>query len=1078
MRRLFLTASLIALCGLTRPALAQWSDDFSDGDFTTNPAWSGDTSRWTVVPFGTDFALRTDGDPQSDTLHLSTPSTTAFGSWRFSFRWEGGRPSNFNMVRVFLLADTADLKGSLHGYYLQLGTNSRDLRLYRSDPAEPDGRLLLGQSASDLLAEDDRTVQVDVMREATGTWRVSLDGSTVLTAEEGAPSMTPGAYFGFWVKHSATRGRSYFFDDVVVTGTTGPVDGDPPRLLGVAVLDETRLEVTFDEPTLACTPEHFDISEGIGSPVGFERCDDEGQTTYVLLLPAALLPGRSYVLTARNIPDLSGNVLTEATMPFTTPFAAPIPSHRDVVINEISYDPPVADLEYVELFNRSSAAFDLHDLAISDNRLAPVPLTSETRLLEPGAYAVLVQDGPAFTAQFPGVAFLAVPDWPALNNAGDAVVLWAGDAVIDSVAYLPAWGGTDVALERRDPEGPSQAKVNWASALDPRGGTPGARNSVFAPDRTPPVLRFVDQVAERVIGVLFDEPLDPRDVTPDHFTLGGARPSAAEPVEDGSRIRLTFATAIDADRLVVEAVRDLTGNVLGTAEALVARLAAPGDVRITEIMYDPLADAFDGVIDQPEYVELFNPTARLVSLTGFFWTDLPDERGQADTLRFSFTPAGLPPGGYAVVFSQPMTLSADDLFSQSQLVLAFPEDYAAQGVVLLPVIGSSLGLRNGGDLIRLHRADGQPIGEVLDEPDWHNGGLASTSGISLEKIDPTGPDDVATNWTSSPSPKGGTPGLPNAVQPPASARPPRPGDLILNEILYEPLADADDGLPDQPEYLELFNRSPDALNLNGLFLTDLPDETGHADTLRIGFTPVVLSPGRYAVTFTVPSGVSTADVIGVLTKPFPSLAAALTAGEAVLLPLRRTLGLDNGGDLIRLHADDGALLDEVFYDPSWHHPNLRERRGVSLERIDPDGPSDGADNWTSSIAQSGGSPGQANTVTLPPGLPSESPGLVIEPSPFSPDRDGVDDVAGLRYTLRNDAALIRVRIYDASGRPVRTLVASGLSGRTGTLVWDGLDDEGRSLRIGIYVVFLEAVSAEAGTTEAFKRPVVLARPLN
>ena len=43
---------------------------------------------------------------------------------------------------------------------------------------------------------------------------------------------------------------------------------------------------------------------------------------------------------------------------------------------------------------------------------------------------------------------------------------------------------------------------------------------------------------------------------------------------------------------------------------------------------------------------------------------------------------------------------------------------------------------------------------------------------------------------------------------------------------------------------------------------------------------------------------------------------------------------------------------------------------------------------------------------------------------------------------------------------------------------DGLGDDGRDLRIGIYVVLLEAIDTAGGTTEAFKEPVVLARPLN
>jgi len=299
---------------------------------------------------------------------------------------------------------------------------------------------------------------------------------------------------------------------------------------------------------------------------------------------------------------------------------------------------------------------------------------------------------------------------------------------------------------------------------------------------------------------------------------------------------------------------------------------------------------------------------------------------------------------------------------------------------------------------------------------------------------------------------------------------------VVNEIMYEPRADAFDDRPDQPEYVEFFNRSAEALQLNGLFLTDRPDENGVADTVRIAFAPAALPPGGYAVVYTVPSGTPADSLSLVLTRPFPDLDP--NAADVALLPIRRSLALDNGGDLVRLHTPDGVVLDEVAYSPEWHHPNLRDTRGTALERITPEAPSDLPENWTSSVAVAGGTPGLRNSVFLLSDAPVERPGITVEPSPFSPDRDGMDDVTEIRYTLRADAALVRARIFDASGRLVRTLEDTGLTARTGALLWDGLDDDARELRIGIYVVYLEAVSPQAGSTEAYKAAVVLARPLN
>ncbi|MEM8560255.1 MAG: hypothetical protein AAGG50_20740, partial [Bacteroidota bacterium] len=128
-------AFALLACLIPLGAAAQLTDDFADGDFTSNPAWTGDTERFAVVPFEADFALRSDGLAESDTIALATPSTTAFGTWRFRFRFEDNLTTGKG-TRVYLVANTDDLKGEVQGYYVQIGTNNGDeIRLYRQDGA-------------------------------------------------------------------------------------------------------------------------------------------------------------------------------------------------------------------------------------------------------------------------------------------------------------------------------------------------------------------------------------------------------------------------------------------------------------------------------------------------------------------------------------------------------------------------------------------------------------------------------------------------------------------------------------------------------------------------------------------------------------------------------------------------------------------------------------------------------------------------------------------------------------------------------------------------------------------------------
>lgn len=304
--------------------------------------------------------------------------------------------------------------------------------------------------------------------------------------------------------------------------------------------------------------------------------------------------------------------------------------------------------------------------------------------------------------------------------------------------------------------------------------------------------------------------------------------------------------------------------------------------------------------------------------------------------------------------------------------------------------------------------------------------------------------------------------LPLAYQPEQNA-------LLLNEIMYAPEADDFDDRPDQVEYLELRNRSDRLLTLHHLVLTDRPDESGVSDTLRPG-RKVALQPHGYGVIAAAPEG-ATAPSESALTAAFPS--APVAADSVAYLPVDAArLGLRNDGGLVRLHSGERPVAT-VEYSPDWHSPGLEDPQGTALERISPSGDAQSADNWTSSPAKAGGTPGSPNAVGLAPAdVPDRK--LTVSPSPFSIERNGATRI---QYRLSGAPNLVRARIYDARGRKVRTLEDARLTGRTGELVWNGRDDAGDRVRIGVYVVLFEAIRAEEGTIARMKAPVVVARPL-
>jgi len=302
----------------------------------------------------------------------------------------------------------------------------------------------------------------------------------------------------------------------------------------------------------------------------------------------------------------------------------------------------------------------------------------------------------------------------------------------------------------------------------------------------------------------------------------------------------------------------------------------------------------------------------------------------------------------------------------------------------------------------------------------------------------------------------------------------RPGaaDVILNEIMYAPRTDDFDGRPNQVEYVELLSRADRALSLNGLFLTDRPDESGVADTLQLG-RRVVLPARGYGILAAAPDGAHRPDASR-LAEAFPE--APIGADSvAVLLADAARLGLTNDGTLLRVHRADGPTVAEVEYRPDWHAAGLEDPTGTALERLSPSADARAPDNWSSSPAPSGGTPGLRNAVRLPPTDASSDADLRAAPSPFAIEHDGGTRI---QYTLDTAPSLVRIQIFDARGRRVRTLEASRLSGPSGELVWNGRNEEGHRVRVGVYVVLLEAVRAETGTVTQLKTPVVVARPLD
>lgn len=267
----------------------------------------------------------------------------------------------------------------------------------------------------------------------------------------------------------------------------------------------------------------------------------------------------------------------------------------------------------------------------------------------------------------------------------------------------------------------------------------------------------------------------------------------------------------------------------------------------------------------------------------------------------------------------------------------------------------------------------------------------------------------------------------------------RYNDIVINEVMYAPVQDA-------PEWIELFNTSDRPIDMLGWSICD------NSDTVLIASAGISIPAGGYLLIS------RSASVEG------------LAAGCPVALCSLPVL--NNSGDAAVLYDPSGRCIDSLLYSAQWAEHSAA---GISLERINPYMPSVDPQNWKASVSPSGSTPGVKNSVFILV-MPAQ-PSLSISPEVFSPDGDGYEDNAVISYRLTETVSRLNIRIYDSQGRMVRHLANNSSSGAEGFLIFDGRNDEGRPLRIGIYIMLFEALGGSTGRLYTEKKAFVIARRL-
>ncbi len=718
------------------------------------------------------------------------------------------------------------------------------------------------------------------------------------------------------------------------------------------------------------------------------------------------------------------------------------PSRYAIVISEILYKPSTTGTEWIELFNRSGDTLNLKKWKIADEAAldAPKTLTGGDFPLAPQEHLVVGRDSVKFMTHYADFAARAIflSTFPALNDNGDMLLIQdSGGAVIDSLFYEDTWGGgTDRSLERREADAPSFVPSNWGTSEDPSGATPGRMNSL-----TPLPL----DVAVFSSDVRFD-PL---------------HPSAGDSVYIDALIRNVGTAAVDTlCRVFVyfDADRDsqpVLSELIDSAEVLLQMAGDSVPVRAGWKVpsFGKLAGgvragwshrigirvdyAYDQKLQNNLAFAELSTSVRAGSLVVNEILYQPDtsqvefvevyHRGTAVLDLKDWTISDLSSLKPITAVGHLLSPGAFRVFAGDSLVFSRFPTLAESSVVVVPGLPS---LNNDGDLIVL--AD--DVGAVVDSVRYENvwGGR---NGVSLERVSYDAPSGLPANWTSCLDAAGATPGRANSI---LSVKPILPQTMVINEIQYSPFTG-------EPEYVELFNRSDSTIDLVHWAL-----QVGNRKSL-LTTRPFPVSPGGYVV------------LAG--KTAFPS---RFSFPDSVLLvPLDGLPSLIDAGTQVTLRDLTGRAVDSLYYVPSWGGGE-----GISLERKRPDNPSGAASNWGSCVFPEGGTPGEVNSLFV--GALPRKARLSAEPNPFFVDRG---EATTIRIDLPVTQARLTVRIYDHQGRLIRTLLNHSPSGSHREITWDGKDRTNRTARMGIYVIYVEAIDDTSGYSQRVKATVVLGRRL-
>lgn len=739
MKTLFIVLTLLS------PLLAwnQVTDDFSDGDFTANPAWNGTNTTY-IINTSQELQL---SNTIAASSYLSTPhNLTSLDNkqWELLVR-QTFAPSSSNFGRVYLTSNSVDLTTNPDGFYLQFGeAGSTDaVRLFKIVSgvstqicATPDGQIAASF-----------TTRIKVVRDNTGLWKLYVDASggtnygSAYTGTDASPLI--GTHFGVFQTYTVSNATKFYYDDIYVGDEI--IDIQAPTLISASVITGTQIDLLFSEPVGGANL--FQTTNYALNPaIAVSNVSVDGTNTSLLhlILGTALTNGQSYTVTVSTIEDAFGNAASNLTGNFTY-LVGESAVKGDILISEIMVDPtPVVglpELEFIEIYNRSNKYIDLSNWKLGDQSGDGTILSG---FINPGQYKILC--AAANISEFPGS--YGVSSFPSYNNSSDEVVLKDNSGlIIDKISYSDTWYQDPIkkaggyTLELINPNDPCSDASNWIASANMNGGTPGTQNSVYniTPDTQIPNISSLVAIAPNYLEVHFSEGMDSVSLVNAVFT---SNPNLTVQSIAVSSAFADQATIAFNENLVLSqhysfsygTVSDCWLNAVTlTGNFALAEIPQAGDLVINEILFDPATGGSD-------FVEIYNRSSKVINLKDLFIANLQEDTVQLNQNYF------LDRGSYVV-------LTSDSNYQKNTFPQAVPGRFYSTA---LP------SLNNDSSTVQL-LYNNLVIDKVSYREDWHLSLIDDIENKTLERINPEGVSSSASNWHTAAETIGfGTPGKINS----------------------------------------------------------------------------------------------------------------------------------------------------------------------------------------------------------------------------------------------------------------------------------------------------------------------------